>query len=616
MNKYESFSKKTNCRHERLRLNNLAISYSNNNQPEKAILLFQTMLNGYEQQRKTYQNLSITNRQSWFGTIVPEYKNAVHFFVKQGLTKEAFHTTELCKARSLTEQYAERLADNSGILPAEEIHRLNELRQEIAANNTHVDEMLARGNIDAYQNLESKRDTLAKTYTEYRQSLQEKYPKYKELSEPSLVDIEEGKSMLPDNTTALEFLQHDEDVVAFVLDKDKAVSVALGTVVDLASKCSLYHDLLSYSTFNSMHRDNKYLWKLPNGKYKIIEENEPTIRNAIPITNWREVETVRHALATELGKALLEPLAPYLPSNSAWLISPDGDLNHIPFETLVYAGKPAIESADISYIQSLSILKLLQKRQHQNALQENQKDMMAMGDALYGNHTTEDTRNKMREIEQQADRMRGTASDVDEILDLTTIPWENLPGTAKEVDKIAELFPENKCDVYKKEAATEMTLKNMDTNGSLSQYKYLLFATHGIFVPQVPELSAIVLGQENNLAPANGYITVSKWMGYTLRSRLIYLSACETGLGKDEEGEGVIGLPYALCIAGNQDTVMSLWKVNDKTSSEFSVSFFKKICAGIEPVKALSVTKREFLMKKNKEYSDPASWSAFLLYGI
>jgi len=68
----------------------------------------------------------------------------------------------------------------------------------------------------------------------------------------------------------------------------------------------------------------------------------------------------------------------------------------------------------------------------------------------------------------------------------------------------------------------------------------------------VPELSAIVLGQTNNPPGIDGYITAGEWTGYNLKSDLMVLSACETGLGKVISGEGIMGLPYALYVAGNK----------------------------------------------------------------
>ena len=92
-------------------------------------------------------------------------------------------------------------------------------------------------------------------------------------------------------------------------------------------------------------------------------------------------------------------------------------------------------------------------------------------------------------------------------------------------------------------------------SGELSKYKYLLFAAHVIFDPDKPEYSSIVLGQQDIDEDNDGYVTVGEWMSYDLRSNLIYLSACESGLGVEQAGEGIIGIPYALTVAGNKEFV-------------------------------------------------------------
>ena len=68
--------------------------------------------------------------------------------------------------------------------------------------------------------------------------------------------------------------------------------------------------------------------------------------------------------------------------------------------------------------------------------------------------------------------------------------------------------------------------------------------------------SSIVLSQEFNDDETDGYINVGEWMGYDLRSHLVYLSACESGLGGYQAGEGIVGISYVLTVAGNKDTVM------------------------------------------------------------
>jgi CHAT domain-containing protein len=111
------------------------------------------------------------------------------------------------------------------------------------------------------------------------------------------------------------------------------------------------------------------------------------------------------------------------------------------------------------------------------------------------------------------------------------------------------------------------------------------------------------------------YVTAGEWPGYDLKSDLMILSACETGLGSVVGGEGVMGLPYALYVAGNKNTVLTLWSIYDKVTAEFITSFFAKLKVGRGQVEALTATKREFINKGGK-YANPKYWAAFVLYGV
>ena len=78
----------------------------------------------------------------------------------------------------------------------------------------------------------------------------------------------------------------------------------------------------------------------------------------------------------------------------------------------------------------------------------------------------------------------------------------------------------------------------------------------------------------------SGYVTASEWTRYDLQSDLIVLSACETGVGRIVQGEGVTGLPFALYVAGNRNTLLSLWPVVDESTAEFMGEFFRRLRAG------------------------------------
>ena len=204
----------------------------------------------------------------------------------------------------------------------------------------------------------------------------------------------------------------------------------------------------------------------------------------------------------------------------------------------------------------------------------------------------------------------------DDYVDLTKLKWANLPGTGEELKKVSTLFSTNSQEIVAGIDASERNLKQRDKSGQLSQYKYLLFATHGLFMPTKPEYSSIVLSQGLDDENYDGYVTIGEWFGYNLNSDLVYLSACESGLGDYQAGEGIIGLPYALTVAGNKDTVMSLWKIDDEAAAEFASVFFSKLKDGKTEVQALNETKREFLSSTNPKFNTPSTWAAFLLYGI
>jgi CHAT domain-containing protein len=121
------------------------------------------------------------------------------------------------------------------------------------------------------------------------------------------------------------------------------------------------------------------------------------------------------------------------------------------------------------------------------------------------------------------------------------------------------------------------------------------------------------LSQMNKTPAADGFVTASEWPSYDLNSDLVFLSACETGLGKVIQGEGILGLPFALFVAGNTNTVITLWSILDDSTSVFVQRFFKKVKEGISESVALNQTKREFLL--SKEHGRPVFWAPFVMYG-
>ena len=136
-------------------------------------------------------------------------------------------------------------------------------------------------------------------------------------------------------------------------------------------------------------------------------------------------------------------------------------------------------------------------------------------------------------------------------------------------------------------------------------------------MPDIPELSAIVLSQnENDLFGEDGYLRVEEITQLHIKSDFVNLSACESGLGKIYPGEGVVGLTQAFIIAGANSVSVSLWPVADEATSVFMTSVYQKIADGIPYSLAITDTKREFLSGYHGEdYKAPYYWAPFVYYG-
>ena len=563
------------------------------------------------------------NKREWFTQIVPYYKKAAAFFVSQNKDDKAFKTVELCKGRTLAEQYNELLAMYKGGLSAEEIHKLNEYREEISRYKDKFSEELKYGSDNLKFSLRFTQLRIINEYNSYKEQLIETHPEYKgaldnkEMSPWRFFKTDNFKALIPRDHCYISYsvVKKDEasntranEILAFVVDDNGEIkSFSIAANEEIFTACNLYRALLQYPNLNSLNRAGKYLRKKSDGSYMLTETSEP-VEGTSSVKTAEGFRSAKEELSVQLGEKLLTPLAEHISTKTTWIISPDGELNVIPFETLQFNGKMAIESADICYVPSLAVLKLMKEAGNKNSQLAERMELFAMGNAVYGEFGEAEKRGN-DEIFDKIQRRP------DSYFDLTQLKWKNLDGTGRELEKVSTFFPANNQKMMTGSAASERNLKQLDKSGELAQYKLILLATHGLFIPERPDLNAIVLSQiadEEN----DGYVTVGKWMGYNLNSDLIYLSACESGRGDYYAGEGIIGLPYALTVAGNKDTVMSLWEVDDTATSEFTSAVFEKLSRGVPEVQALNETKREFLRNPNTNLNSSSVWAAFLLYGF
>jgi CHAT domain-containing protein len=154
------------------------------------------------------------------------------------------------------------------------------------------------------------------------------------------------------------------------------------------------------------------------------------------------------------------------------------------------------------------------------------------------------------------------------------------------------------------------------TGSLLGQYRIVHFATHGVFNDRQPELSGVVLSlfDERGRAREDGFLRLHDIYNLNLPVDMVVLSACQTGLGKQVRGEGLIGLTRGFMYAGAARVVASLWKVDDEATAELMKVFYQRMLKdGMPPPAALR--EAQMSLRRQKRWSAPYYWAGFVLQG-
>jgi CHAT domain-containing protein len=153
------------------------------------------------------------------------------------------------------------------------------------------------------------------------------------------------------------------------------------------------------------------------------------------------------------------------------------------------------------------------------------------------------------------------------------------------------------------------------TSDELSDYRIVHFATHGLLDSEHPELSGLALSLVDEQGRSqDGFLRLHEIFNLRLPVELVVLSACQTGLGKEVKGEGLVGLTRGFMYAGASRVVASLWQVNDAATAELMKRFYRRMLQdGMRPAAALRAAQIE--MWKKPQWQSPFYWSGFALQG-
>ena len=335
------------------------------------------------------------------------------------------------------------------------------------------------------------------------------------------------------------------------------------------------------------------------------EERENTLENI-------------EALSNSLYALLLGDMAQQLVKKTRLLIMPDGQLNFIPFESLLdEQGRCLVERYHIRYAQSIGVLNVIQARDYSSG----RRPLLAFGGAVYDerNYETEviEGARQLSLLRREVDSALERGASLREAYDRLGYFWGNLPGSLAEVQALGGIVgPDAK--VLTGKSVSEDSLKAQAESGELADYKVLHFATHGMVVPDMPELSALVLSQtEESVSEEDGYLNILEVAQLPLQADFVNLSACETGLGKLYGGEGVVGLTQAFLVAGANGLSVSLWQVSDESTAQFMMALYQVVQEQqLSYSEAMTEIKRRFIKGDfGEQWQAPYFWAPFVYYG-
>jgi CHAT domain-containing protein/Tfp pilus assembly protein PilF len=467
--------------------------------------------------------------------------------------------------------------------------------EQARAANKEIDELLSQ-----YQDVEAKIRAVS--------------PRYAVLTQPQPLSAKEvQQQVLDSDTLLLEYALGEEHTYLWAVTPNSLATYTLPKRQEIESLAKQAYDLLR-------------------------EESGPQY--------W--------ALALKLSQMILGPASGEL-RGKRLLIVADGALQYLPFGALpvprprsadpglgsaalqdvpaVTAGasaepsRPLLMEHEIVYLPSASTLAVL--RRDSEGRKPAAKLLALMADPVF---SAEDDRVRARTIASSggAGAVASSRASEGQGQDIAAeIRQSQLTRSAQESELTREggiprlLFTRQEDDGIASLVRSDLRLVDLDfaaskpaaTSGTLSQYRMVHLATHGLLDSEHPELSGVVLSMvDEKGAAVDGFLRLEDIYNLNLPADLVVLSACQTGLGKEMRGEGLIGLTRGFMYAGAPRVVVSLWSVDDPATAELMKRFYRAILVDkLRPAAALRSAQME--LRNDPQWSPPYYWAGFVLQG-
>jgi CHAT domain-containing protein len=479
---------------------------------------------------------------------------------------EAFLMSELSRSILLYESLQEKTASRFAGVPDSLIEKENELRKYaifIEKQKRDADNEKNKAKIAEY---DSELFEIQQEIEKITALLRQNYPSYYQLKYPELkIKPKDIMSKLGDSTVMIEYFQGKYRSFVFVIRNN-------------SFDC---HQIIADSTVNNRVLEfQKLVSDLPYAMKQPEEYFEKYKKSAFELYNFW--------------------LGPYLSpkdKGKRLVIINDGSLSYLPFEALLTAD---VKTKNPNYKSLPYLLKDYTINYDYSAElwlrhQQFKKQLNGRVYAMAPSYIKKAENSESSVSPYRTGKEKNLRSGIGE-----------LPGAEKEFKMLKNRY---KGFYPSKMNASEKTWKE-----NAHEYGILHFAMHGLIDEKEPEFSSLVFTEDGNKEEDN-FLYAYEIKQSKLNASMVVLSACETGAGKYQRGEGVLSLGRGFMYAGVPSLVMTLWKLNDQSASELIGNFYANLEVGQQKDKALQDAKIKYLETSNDMAAHPALWACFIQLG-
>jgi len=550
------------------------------------------------------------------------YREYVDLLLAQKRPNQAFEVLERSRARILLEMLLAAHVDiHKGADPSL-LQQERSLQETRAAKSDRRLRLLGeKNNEKQVAAFTQEIDDLGKQYQEVEEQLRLNSPGYAALTQPQPLTASEIQQLLDPDTLLLEYSLGEKRSHVFAVTTESLTVHELPKRAELEDQAKHLYSLLTVRNHPRGGED------LQRRQARVAQADSAYVK-----------------AAAALSQVLLGGIGPELGHNRLLIVA-EGALLYVPFTALPEPQSsgakdpvPLMVGHEVVSLPSASTLAIL--RRERSPRSQPLTEAVILADPVFDD---EDQRVKEAENRNPSDRheqrqrqgqrqgqrqspdaeksqlepplqpdnsLTRSAGDL-ELLNRGQLQLPRLPFARREADAIAAVTGPQKA----REALDFTASRTLAVSGALSQYRIVHFATHALVDDQHPDLSGLVLSLvDQHGRVQNGFVDLEDIYNLDLSADLVVLSACETAVGKQVDGEGMIGLTRGFMYAGASSVLGTLWSVNDFATSKFMRVFYTAMEKKRMP-RAQALRQAQLVLWREKHWSAPYYWAAFTLQG-